>query len=166
MNRNAEVEVLKTLGMGSWRNLSKERFMGLLKMMPELDNELAMSTIAKFPDFVKLGRAAIGGAERAHEATLSANSRNMAMVERVTLEHLAILHAVAASGASDEVMLRALDGARDATERVMSKDSEDKEFLSESQKHHMLVVCAVVFAALLFVGGKTAGLRAASRSFV
>ena len=37
MQYNNEADILKALGMGSWRNLSKDKFVQFLAMMPEMD---------------------------------------------------------------------------------------------------------------------------------
>ena len=54
MRYNNESEILKELEMDSWRNLSKDKFMKFVAMMPDMSDELRIKVIEQIPQYVEL----------------------------------------------------------------------------------------------------------------
>lgn len=151
-----EAQVLKALEIESWRNLSKEKFIRFLAMMPEVDKEVALKLISQLPEFTKFARAALEEAKEAHTTTLAANDRSMEMAHQVGMERIAIMRAELDKELSTEERLRVLDGIRDAHERALAKDSENKRFLGEQFTKIVVATLTAVALGLVFVGAKVA----------
>lgn len=52
--KTTELELMKKLGIESWRNLSKDKFMGFVSDLPNLDKDVALKIIGQFPNFKDL----------------------------------------------------------------------------------------------------------------
>jgi ABC-type Zn uptake system ZnuABC Zn-binding protein ZnuA len=155
MQYNSEVEVMKVLGIASWRNLSKDTFFRFLAMMPEIDKEVALKLIGQLPEITTLARDALDDAGKAYNAALASNARILEMVHQVHLERLAILKAELDKDPSPEERMRVLDDIREVNLSALLKDTENKKFLAEQFDKILGVVvasaatlAAVVFAAI------------------
>lgn len=150
----SEVEIKSALGIESWRNLSKDKFIGFLERLPEVDPEVALKLIDQIPDITMLARGVLDDAEKAYDAALTSNARGQEMVHQVHLERLAILKAELGKDLTLEERMRVLDDIREVNSNALSKDSENKRFISEQLEKKLAAaglaaaaVIAVVFAA-------------------
>lgn len=82
-----EGEILKELGMESWRNLSKEKMIRFAAMMPDMDKEVALKIIQQLPEFTKFALEALNVMEKEHANTLSSNKDS----QKMCIKHTRIL---------------------------------------------------------------------------
>lgn len=81
-----EGEILKELGMESWRNLSKEKMIRFAAMMPDMDKEVALKIIQQLPEFTKFALEALNAMEKEHANTLSSNKDSQENVHKAYQE--------------------------------------------------------------------------------
>lgn len=171
MRYNSELEVKNVLGIDSWRNLSKDKFLQFLDLVPQVDKELALQLIGQIPEFTTLARVALDDAAKAYEGLLAANDRGMELDHQVAMERLAILKAELDKDLTPEERLRVLDDIRDVHVRSNLKESENKEFLAEQFEKRLgvgLAIAAAIGAVVFGIaksggkqGGDAGGLKAA-----
>lgn len=154
MQYNNEADLLEELGLESWRNLSKDKFVQFLAMMPEMDKEVALKVISQFPEFAKFARVALEDATKAFESALSSNERSQASVHEIHLERLAILKAELDKDLTPDERMRVLDDIREVSEKSADKDTENKEFLAEQLNKKGITTVVTVLALLVFVGAR------------
>lgn len=156
MQYKDEAALKEALGIETWRELSKDKFVEFAAMIPQTDREVALAVIGRFPKFADLARAALEDTTRAHESVIGANDRSQAMVHEIHLARLAILRAELDKDLSPEERLRVLDGIRDVNDRACANDSENKRFLAAC--HDKTLVAVIVFGVLtvVFVGARVA----------
>ena len=163
MQYNNEADILKALGMESWRNLSKDKLVQFLAMMPEMDKEVALKAISQFPEFTKF---ALEDTTKALEAALDSNERSQALVHEIHLEQLAILKAELDKDLTPDERMRVLDDIREVGEKSAAKDTENKEFLAEQFTVKAITTVATVLALLVFVGARVLIQGGASKATV
>ena len=166
MQYNNEADILKALGMESWRNLSKDKLVQFLAMMPEMDKEVALKAISQFPEFTKFARSALEDTTKALEAALDSNERSQAQVHEIHLERLAILKAELDKDLTPDERMRVLDDIREVGEKSAAKDAENKEFLAEQFTVKAITTVATVLALLVFVGARVLIQGGASKATV
>lgn len=154
MQYNNETDILKALGMESWRNLSKDKFVQFLAMMPEMDKEVALKVISQFPEFTKFARSALEDTTKAFEGALDSNERSQTKVYEIHLERLAILKAELDKELTPDERMRVLDDIREVGESAAAKDTENKKFLAEQFTMKALSMAVTVLALLVFVGAR------------
>ena len=52
-NKLTENQVKNMIGINDWRNLSKDKLMKFVSILPNVDNEVAIKIIEQFPEFSK-----------------------------------------------------------------------------------------------------------------
>jgi hypothetical protein len=151
----SEIEVRDALGIASWRNLSKDVFLGFLERLPEVDPQVALQIIAQIPEITKLARAAVGDAAKAYDAALKTNTRGQEIVHEIELERLKILKSELDKDLTPEAWGRVLDEIRDVHAKALLHDTDNKKFISEQLDKTLAAagvavaaVAAVVFAAV------------------
>lgn len=156
MQYNNEADILKALDMQSWRNLSRDKFVQFLALMPETNKEATLKVISQFPEFTKFARVAVEDATKAFETALGSNERSHARVHEIHLERLTILKAELDKDLTPDERMRVLDYLRDVCETSAAKDTENKEFLSEQLNKKAITTVVTVLALLVFVGARVA----------
>ncbi|MDH6284528.1 hypothetical protein [Prescottella agglutinans] len=150
-----EGEVMKQLGIESWRNLSKDKMLRFAAMMPDMDTEVALKIIEKFPDFKEFALDTVKEMEKAHESTLKSNDKSQDQVYKALQEIREIL-----KGELDRDDLTwdqrkfILEQIQENGKLVFQKDSEAKQFLNTVFGKVALVGGSVVALGVVFVGGK------------
>ena len=144
----SEIEIKNALGIESWRNLSNDTVLRLLDILPEADRELALKLIAQVPEITKLARAALVDATKAYDAALTSNARGHEMVHQIHLERLRILEAELDKDLTPEERMRVLDDIRDVNLNALSKDTENKKFISEQFDKALALVRMTVAAVI------------------
>ena len=147
----SDVEIKSALGIESWRNLSKDNFIGFLERLPEVDPEVALKLIDQIPDITMLARGVLDDAEKAYEAALTSNARGQEMVQEVHLERFAILKAELDKDLTPEQWMRVLDDMGEVNSNALSKDSENKRFISEQLEKKLAAAAGLAAAAVIAV---------------
>lgn len=150
-----EVEVMKQLGIDSWRNLSKDKMLRFAAMMPDVDTEVALKIIEQFPAFKEFALGTVKEMEKAHESTLKSNDKSQDQVYKAFQEIREIL-----KGELDRDDLTwdqrkfIIELIQENGKLVFQKDSEGKQFLNTIFGKVALVGGGVVALGVAFVGGK------------
>ena len=151
----SEVELKSVLGIESWRNLSKDTFLGFLERLPEVDPEVALKLIDRVPEITALARGAVEEATKAYDVALKANAHGQDAIAQIHRQRLEILRAELEKDRTPEQWTRVLDDMREINVNALLKDTEDKKFISDQFQATLatvggvvVAVGAVVFAAI------------------
>ena len=125
-----EVEIKQALGIDSWRNLSKDKVIQFASMMPDMDTEVAIKIIEQFPVFKDFAVDVVDSMEKAHEATLSANTTSQERVHQAFQEIREILKGeLNKDDLSFEEKKYLIEQIQETGRQEFQKDSENKQFL-------------------------------------
>lgn len=146
---------MKQLGIESWRNLSKEKAMQLVSMLPDMDTELALRIIDQFPAFKEFALEAINQIEKAHESTLAANEVSQDQF-RTTLADIREVFKgeLAKDDLTWEQRRWILEQIQDHGRMAFQKDSENKRFLDTILGKVALAGVGAIALGLVFVGAR------------
>jgi len=157
MKYKNEAQVLKKLGLESWRNLSKEHVVRFAAMMPEMDREVALRIVEQFPQFKEFALGALDILERGLESALEKNQASQEHVHSAFRAVREILQGELGRedvGPADRMVI--LEMIMETARLESDKDSENKRFLESLTKVAAASVVAVVTLGLVFLGGKAA----------
>ncbi|RAY12950.1 hypothetical protein DPM19_23370 [Actinomadura craniellae] len=155
MGYKNEAEIKQALGIESWRNLSKDKMIRFVAMMPDMGTEVALKIVEQFPVFKDFAIDAVDAMEGAHESTLSANNQSQEHVHRAFQEIREILKAELSNGDLSWKQKKYLIEQIQETGRLeFQKDSENKHFLDGMSRKMMLGAGVVVALGVAFVGGR------------
>jgi len=76
----SEETVKKTLGIDSFRNLSKEKIVEFVSMIPNMDKDLAVSIINQFPSFCEATTTILEHLMIVCKSGLDTNNKNQQMI--------------------------------------------------------------------------------------
>lgn len=147
--------MLKRLGIESWRNLSKDKFMTFVSDLPLLDKEVALGIVAQFPNFKEL---VLGSFEQVKEEVTQArvfNWKSQKKVHQAFAEYREILgRELERDNLSSEDRFAILGLLKDAIDAEAAKDSENKRF--QAIVTGMLTTAGIALAAtaVAALGGK------------
>ncbi|GFH35271.1 MULTISPECIES: hypothetical protein [Streptomyces] len=155
MKYKSEAQIMKALGIESWRNLSKDKMVRFAAMMPNMDTEVALKIVEQFPAFKDFAKDAVSAVERAHESTLSANNHSQEHVHRAWQEVRDILKGeLGKDDLSREEKKFLIEQIQETARMQSQKDSENKQFLDGALKKVLVGATAAVALGVAFVGGR------------
>jgi len=148
----------RLLDITDWRNLSKEKFLQFVAMVPDMDKEVRMKLIEQLPEVMRLAAETTTGLGKVHDSTLSSNDKSQDQVHEAWRE---IRVTIAAQLERDDLgsdERKALNEQLIQTgERQAEADSKNKTYLDrwDNRKTFSIFAAAVILTTLA-VGGKTA----------
>ncbi|MFJ8955161.1 hypothetical protein ACIRO1_34195 [Streptomyces sp. NPDC102381] len=155
MKYKNEDQIMKALGIKSWRNLSKDKMVRFAAMMPNMDTEVALKIVEQFPAFKEFAKDAVSAVERAHQSTLSANNQSQEYVHWAWQEVRDILKdELGKDDLSREEKKFLIEQIQETARMQSQKDSENKRFLDGALKKVLVGATAAVALGVAFVGGR------------
>lgn len=152
MGNMSEIELMKRLGIESWRNLSKEKFMGFVSELPNMDKEVALSAIAQFPNFKDLVLDTFNKVQEEATQAREYNWKSQKKIHKAFKQYRDILSKeLERKDLSSEERLAILGLLKDAIDAEAAKDSENKKF-------QLIVTGMLATAALALAGTALAAL--------
>lgn len=149
MTYKNEDKLKKALEIDTWKNLSRDKMIKFIAMMPDMDKELALKVVEQFPDFKRFVSDALDVIEKRHESTLSHNSQSQENFYQAMRE-------------IREILKRELEKDNltwDQKKLEFAKDSENKRFLDSLFGRVTLVTAAGITVGAAVLGGKVLAQR-------
>lgn len=155
MKYEDEESIKKELGIDSWRNLTRDKVVRFAAMMPDIDTEVALKIIEQFPAFKEFAEEILNTMEKAHVATLDANTRSQDQVHQAYQEIRGVLKGqLEKDDLSWEERKFLIEQIQETGRQQFQKDTESKKFLDSLFGRVVVGAGVVVAGALVFVGAK------------
>lgn len=155
MNYVNEIEVLKVLGIESFRNITKDKVMMLASMLPEMDKELAGKIIEQVPQLKELAIAMFELMRQEHESTLDHNEASNKRVHDAWDDVRRILAGELDKELTPEQWQYAVDTIAESARQQSAKDSENKGFLdTQLGKVTTAASVATLVLGVIAIGGR------------
>lgn len=155
MKYNTEQKVKDALKINSWQNLSKDKILEFVAMMPEVDIEVAKKIIEQFPEFIAFAKLVLENMKTAFLSVNTSNSENQKAIN----DHFDSLSRVLENQLeSDDLPFEEkkyyIDKLFELSEMRKDSDKENKRFLSEMVDKYFTSSAMLVFGVIVFIGGK------------
>ncbi|WP_411147583.1 hypothetical protein [Streptomyces sp. A30] len=155
MKYKDEDEIKHALGIDSWRNLSKDKMIRFVAMMPDMGTEVALKIVEQFPAFKDFAQNVVDAMKKSHESTLSANKESQEHVHRAFQELRDTLKNELDKGdLTWEQKKELIEKMQEAVREESQKDSENKRFLDGALKKVMVLGGTALALGVAFVGGR------------
>lgn len=159
-NHLIETELMKKLGIESWRNLSKDKFLSFVSELPNLDKEVALKIIGQFPEFTTLVRSALSETREVTTEVLSTNLASQNAVYEAQKQYRDILEReLNRENLTTEDRFRILELLKQSVSDAESFDRENKSFLTDVLYTAGMVAISMVTCACLVLGVGMKGRR-------
>ena len=127
-----EAKVLDALGIQDFRHLTKDKIIGFVSMLPQMDPEVARLALEQFPAFAETTREIVLCMKENLTALIGSNSENMAEFNARCQEALSSFEAqLSREDLSEEGRKQVIDGIVGILTAMSQKDSENKDFLKD-----------------------------------
>lgn len=165
MRYSNELAIKRELGIDTWRELSKDKFLRFVAMMPDMDTDVALKVIEQFPSFKEFASDVVDAMESAYGSTLSVNERSGDQVHDAYREIRAILRAELDKGElSWEERRWLIEQIQETGRQQFSKDSENKRFLDSTLGKVVMGAGGVAALGLAALGGRVLEQRGSGAS--
>lgn len=150
-----EQQVKAAIGISDWRNLSKEKIMNFVSILPEVDSEVAIKIIEQFPEFSKNSMMMIEYLKDVCNSVLEENkqSSNKSMdAYKQVLDELSIL--LKKENCTDADTRFITEKMIEVADKISAKDTENKEFWGKMLNTLGGVVLGAVTIGATVLGAK------------
>ncbi|QFG69503.1 hypothetical protein [Ornithinimicrobium pratense] len=155
MGYSSELEIKRELGIETWRELSKDKLLRFVAMMPDMDTEVALKVVEQFPSFKDFAVEVVGAVETAYESTLKTNERSGDHVHDAYGDIRTILKAELDKGELPWEQRRWLvEQIQETGRQQFIKDSENKRFLDSVLGKVVMGAGGIVVLGLAALGGR------------
>ena len=128
----SEADVKKALGIDSFRNLSKQKVMDFVSMIPYMDKEVAMAIINQFPEYAKMAGEMIIVMKELSNNAFENNNISQAQVAAMYQQ---VLNSLTEQLKEDDLSFEQKNMITmqmiDTADHMAKKDSENKQFIIE-----------------------------------
>jgi hypothetical protein len=156
MSANEENDLKRKLGIESWKNLSKDKFLTFVSEMPNMSKEVTLKIIDQFPDFKSLVLDSLGQVEEQAANALAANWKSQKKVHKAFAEQREMLRReLDREGLTSEDRFSILRMFAESVEKEAAKDSEHKIFSYKLVTTVAGIAVGGVAAGLAILGGKS-----------
>lgn len=151
----SEKDVLKKLDIQDFRDITKDKVMGFVSILPNMDTEVAKKAIEQFPEFIKFSTEAFKNYRGVLEKTLNANEESSKACFDMYEKVLSILEKCSLKeDISFEEKKYYFDKMFEIIQMVEKKDSENKAFYQK-----LLNAGATVLVAIVGIGAAAIGVK-------
>lgn len=151
----SETELKERLGIESWRNLSKDKFIDFVSELPNMSKEVAMKVVEQFPNFKELALGTFDQVQQQATEAVKANWKSQKKVHKAFEQYRGILSKeLDRENLSPEDRFTVLRLLKEAIDTEALKDSEHKAFVLRALGMVAAAAAIVVAAGLTALGGK------------
>lgn len=153
-------EVKRALGIKNFRNLSKDKIMEFVSLIPNMDREVAMEIIKQFPSFVDFGNTVVGQlkllVEEAINLNDNSNSASLDAYHKV-LDELSIL--LQKEHINEDERKWIVKEMILVTDKMATKDSENKKLLDNFVKYGGSIATGALVLGAAILGVKSGNIK-------
>ncbi|SDB25229.1 hypothetical protein SAMN02910317_01225 [Ruminococcaceae bacterium FB2012] len=149
-----EQQVKEALKIDSFRNITKDKIMEFVSLIPNMDKDVALSIINQFPTYVDMVKCMTEQLGKTCEIAMSDNSANQSEVNSA---YKTIIDSLAEALNREDITPEERDSITNkmiqVADKMAEKDSENKRFIScvVKNKQHFIIGLAVCGVAILGV---------------
>lgn len=140
-------EVKNALKIDSFRNLSKDKIMEFVSLIPNMDKEVAIKIIEQYPAFAKLSESMVAQLNKMCDTALEKNEESQRLTIQAYKQILDELsNQLHMEDISKEEREKITKQMIEIADKISVKDTENKAFIDQMAKY--TVVCAIGALAL------------------
>lgn len=156
MSASEEFELKRKLGIESWKNLSKDKFLTFVSEMPNMSKEVTLKVIEQFPDLKSLVLDSLGQVEVQAANALDSNWKSQKKIHKAFAEQREILRReLDRERLTTEDRFSILKLLAETIDKEAAKDSEHKAFFYKLVTTVASITVVGVAAGLAILGGKS-----------
>lgn len=160
MSRNLVTvdDVKKALNIESFRNLSKDKIMEFVSLIPSMDRELAIAIVNKFPAYAEMAVDMVQCMGTMCEKALESNNAS----QKDTIEaYQTILNSLSKllekDNITEEERLSITEKMIEVADKIAAKDTENKNFLNDILRYGSSLIGGALILGAVILGVNAKG---------
>lgn len=145
-------EVKNALKIDNFRNLSKDKIMEFVSLIPNMDKEVAIKIIEQYPAFAKLSESMVAQLNKMCDTALEKNEESQRLTIQAYKQILDELsNQLHMEDISKEEREKITKKMIEIADKISVKDTENKAFIDQMAKYKVgFAICALVLSAAIF----------------
>ena len=153
-------QVLKALNIESFRNLSKDKIMEFVSLIPNMDKDVAISIINQFLAYAELASNMVAQLNTMCDAALKENSISQKeVIESYKLILDSLSEVLKKDNISPEERAAITDKMILVADKISAKDTENKEFINNILKYGTSIIGGVLILGATILGVNAKGTK-------
>lgn len=155
MRKISEEKVLQQLNINSFRELSKEKFMDFISVLPDMDPEVQIKALEQFPEFISAAKEALSGMKENASEILRSEDKGLEGVTKsyeMAIDYLGGL--LNKEGLSPEELMKIAHMIFDLTQKHGEALAEHRAFEEGVQNRYLTGVIATMALGVAALGVK------------
>ena len=145
MKYKSEQQIMKKLGIESWRNLSKDKVVKFAAMMPDMDKEVMLKVIDQFPEFTKYASDLLASLHETVQKSMDVNNDSYkASLEIIKESQYIYKELLLKDDITTEERILIINKLSDLTKVVESMDKDNKKFIRMLNSDVMKVTAVAI----------------------
>lgn len=151
-------EVKNALKIDSFRNLSKDKIMEFVSLIPNMDKEVAINIIEQYPAFAKLSESMVAQLNKMCDTALEKNEESQRLTIQAYKQILGELsNQLHMEDVSKEEREKITKQMIEIADKISVKDTENKAFIDKVVKYSTGLAMGALFLGVAILGVKIKG---------
>lgn len=151
-------EVKNALKIDSFRNLSKDKIMEFVSLIPNMDKEVAINIIEQYPAFAKLSESMVAQLNKMCDTALEKNEESQRLTIQAYKQILGELsNQLHMEDISKEEREKITKQMIEIADKISVKDTENKAFIDKVVKYSTGLAMGALFLGVAILGVKIKG---------
>ena len=151
-------EVKNALKIDSFRNLSKDKIMEFVSLIPNMDKEVAINIIEQYPAFAKLSESMVAQLNKMCDTALEKNEESQRSTIQAYKQILGELsNQLHMEDISKEEREKITKQMIEIADKISVKDTENKAFIDKVVKYSTGLAIGALFLGVAILGVKIKG---------
>ena len=151
-------EVKNALKIDSFRNLSKDKIMEFVSLIPNMDKEVAINIIEQYPAFAKLSESMVAQLNKMCDTALEKNEESQRLTIQAYKQILGELsNQLHMEDISKEEREKIIKQMIEIADKISVKDTENKAFIDKVVKYSTGLAMGALFLGVAILGVKIKG---------
>lgn len=155
MRKISEEKVLQQLNINSFRELSKEKFMDFISVLPDMDPEVQIKALEQFPEFIAAAKEALSGIKENASEILKSEDKGLESTYKsheMAMEFLGEL--LKKEGLSSDELMEIARMIVDLTQKQSEEQARRRTFEEGVQTRYLTGVIASMALGVAALGVK------------
>ncbi|MRJ47077.1 hypothetical protein [Fundicoccus ignavus] len=152
----SEEKAKEMIGISNWREMSKNKIVDFINLIPNIDREVAMKAIEQFPAYANLSKEMVtqlyGLTQKALESNEQSNSASIKAYQSI-LDELGII--LQKENISTEERQYVIDKMVEVADKISVKDIENKDLLDKWLRYGGTVASGLLVLGSVILGVKS-----------
>ena len=146
-------EVKNALKIDSFRNLSKDKIMEFVSLIPNMDKEVAIKIVEQYPAFAKLSESMIAQLNKMCDTALEKNEESQRLTIQAYKQILDELsNQLHMEDISKEEREKITKQMIEIADKISIKDTENKVFIDKIVKYRTVFSIGILFLGVAILG--------------